>query len=96
MDKTLCSACGNGHEGWCREGIREEAVKSGVPVQMIDMIVGRRHVADPVEAIIDDMIRRCNKAKVSEALKAACCKYAEQVHLDNIKLYNDVVRGRIG
>lgn len=94
--KTLCSACGKSHSGRCDEGDKEEAIKAGVPTMMIDMIVGNRPVWDPVTAVIEDMRLRCEKAGTTEALKAACCKYAESVHNRNIKLYNDVMSGKVG
>jgi hypothetical protein len=93
---ACCSACAQGRACGSRprqNPDKKPSAASQVPKGEIDFIVGRYHVATPVEEVAENIRSRCQKAGVPAAVTKACVAYAQKAHKRNLDLYQDVMMG---
>lgn len=104
MKKSCCSACAKGRP-CC--GTRSNPSKASKTVKLTadqlrslknqtSWIVGRIHVGTPDEEVEADIRRRAKKINLSASDTGKLVRHALNAHHKNIKLYNDVMSGRIG
>lgn len=66
-----------------------------IPEAAIRWAVDKRHVADTIASVREEIREKALKAKLSPAVVEACELYAEKCHLENRRTYLAVVLGML-